>query len=168
MSKINSLKDLYIEEMKDLYNAEMQMTKVLPKMMEAAVSTELKHAFEEHLEQTRGQIARLETIFESHGENPRGKTCRAMQGLIAEGDEMLQESIASNVLDAGLISIAQRVEHYEIAGYGCVRTYAEEIGDREGMRLLNETLEEEKRTDQKLTRLAEGRLNQKAVGASAR
>lgn len=168
MSKINSLKDLYLEEMKDLYNAEMQLTKALPKMADAASSNDLKRAFEDHLEQTKGHIARLETIFESHGESPRGKTCKAMQGLVAEGEEMLQENIAPHVLDAGLISVAQRVEHYEIAGYGCVRTYAEEIGDRESIQLLNETLEEEKQTDQKLTRLAESRLNQKAMGASAR
>jgi ferritin-like metal-binding protein YciE len=170
MSKMHSLQDLFVEELRDLYNAETQLTKALPKMADAASSSELKTAFNQHLRQTEGHITRLEQIFENLGQTPRGKVCKGMKGLIEEGEEFLQEKPDSQVMDAGLISIAQRVEHYEIAGYGCVRTYAEELGDRKSATLLEETLNEEKETDQKLTRLAESRLNEKAmaVGASTR
>ena len=120
----NRLKHLYVEELKDLYSAESQMVKALPKMAKAATSEELRAGFEEHLEQTRGHVTRLEEIFKVLGEIPKGKKCKGMEGLIKEGSEMIAEELAPEELDAGLISATQRVEHYEIAGYGCVSTYA--------------------------------------------
>lgn len=167
MSSLNSLKDLYLDELRDLYNAESQITKALPKMAKAASSSELKRAFERHLTQTEGHIARLEQIFQNMDVAPKGKVCKAMQGLVEEGEELLKQKADPEVMDAGLISIAQRVEHYEIAGYGCVRTYAEELGEKKSVSLLQETLNEEKETDQKLTQLAESRINQKAMATSA-
>lgn len=163
MSKLNSLKDLYLDELKDIYNAETQITKALPKMVEAATSPELKSGFEHHLGQTREHISRLETIMKSHGKSPKGKVCKAMQGLIAEGEEMMEQDANPAVMDAGLIGVAQRVEHYEMAAYGCVATYAEELGDTAAAKLLSQTLKEEKDTDLKLTKLAETRLNTKAM-----
>jgi len=152
----NALKELYIEELRDIYNAEEQLTKALPKMAKAATSDELRAGFEEHLEQTKGHIERLQQIFEALGEKPSGKKCKGMEGLIAEGKEIMEEDdLEGEVLDAGLISAAQRVEHYEIAAYGCVRTYANILGEEEAVSLLEQTLEEEKETDQKLTELAE-------------
>jgi ferritin-like metal-binding protein YciE len=153
--KENALKDLYIDELRDLYNAENQLTKALPKMAEAATSEELQAGFEEHLEQTRGHVERLEKIFEELGEKPTGKKCRGMEGLIEEGKEIIEEEDEVETLDAGLISAAQRVEHYEIAAYGCVRTYANLLGEDDAVKLLEQTLKEEKETDQKLTMLAE-------------
>jgi ferritin-like metal-binding protein YciE len=163
--ELATLNDLFLEELQDLYSAETQMTKALPKMAEAASSAELKRAFEEHLKQTEGHIARLERIFEKLGEKPGGKTCKGMAGLIKEGEELISEKPEPDVLDAGLIAAAQRVEHYEIAGYGTVRTYANEIGQKEFARLLQETLDEEGATDKRLTRIAEGGINQKAMAA---
>ncbi|HEY4739048.1 MAG TPA: ferritin-like domain-containing protein [Candidatus Acidoferrales bacterium] len=151
----NSLKELYIDELKDLYNAENQLVKALPKMAKAAESDELRKGFEEHLEQTRGHVSRLETIFKGLDESPKGKKCKGMEGLIEEGSEMISEHDESEMRDAGLISAAQRVEHYEIAGYGCVKTYASLLGFDDAVKLLEQTLEEEKETDQKLTELAE-------------
>lgn len=169
MSRLNSLKDLYLDELRDLYNAENQITKALPKMADAASSSALKQAFQQHLKQTEGHVARLEQIFQNMDEAPKGKVCKAMQGLIEEGEELLKQKADPDVMDAGLISIAQRVEHYEIAGYGCVRTYAEELGEKNSMSLLEQTLNEEKQTDQKLTQLAESRINREAMAtASAR
>lgn len=160
----NALKELYVDELRDIYDAEEQLTKALPKMAKAATSDELRSGFEEHLEQTKGHVQRLEQIFESLGEKPKGKKCKGMQGLIAEGKEMMEEEdLEGEVLDAGLISAAQRVEHYEIAAYGCVRTYANLLGDTDAASLLEETLEEEKETDQKLTELSET-INVEAVG----
>src|ERR1700689_1289181 len=156
--KSNRLKHLYIEELKDLYSAENQLVKALPKMAKAADSEDLKAGFEEHLEQTKGHVSRLEEIFKALGESPKGKKCKGMEGLIKEGAEMIEEDPAPEELDAGLISAAQRVEHYEIAGYGCVRTYAELLGEDEAVSLLEETLKEEKATDEKLTELA-GAIN---------
>ena len=150
----NRLKHLYLEELKDLYSAESQMVKALPKMAKAATSEELRAGFEEHLEQTRGHVTRLEEIFKALGEIPKGKKCKGMEGLIKEGSEMIAEDLASEELDAGLISAAQRVEHYEIAGYGCVSTYAKLLGEDAAESLLRQTLEEEKETDEKLTDLA--------------
>jgi ferritin-like metal-binding protein YciE len=150
----NRLKHLYVEELKDLYSAESQMVKALPKMAKAATSEELRAGFEEHLEQTRRHVARLEEIFKALGESPKGKKCKGMEGLIEEGGEMIAEDLASEELDAGLIAAAQRVEHYEIAGYGCVSTYAKLLGEGAAESLLRETLEEEKETDEKLTDLA--------------
>jgi ferritin-like metal-binding protein YciE len=149
-----ALKELYIDELKDIYNAENQLVKALPKMAKAANSEELRTGFEEHLEQTRGHVQRLEQIFKELGEKPSGKKCKGMEGLVAEGQEMLGEDFEDDVMDAALISAAQRVEHYEIAAYGTVRTYAELLGEDTAVQLLEQTLEEEKETDQKLTDMA--------------
>jgi ferritin-like metal-binding protein YciE len=149
------LKELYIDELKDLYSAENQLVKALPKMAKGAVSDDLRKGFEEHLEQTKGHVQRLEQIFDSLGGSPKGKKCKAMEGLIEEGSEVLKDDYEGSVLDAALIGAAQRVEHYEIAGYGTVRAMAEELGENEHVSLLTETLEEEKETDEKLTELAQ-------------
>jgi ferritin-like metal-binding protein YciE len=149
------LKALYIDELKDLYSAETQLVKALPKMAKGAASEDLRKGFEEHLEQTKGHVQRLEQIFDSLGESPKGKKCKGMEGLIEEGSEALKEDYEGSVLDAALIGAAQRVEHYEIAGYGTVRAMAEELGESEHVPLLTETLEEEKETDEKLTQLAQ-------------
>jgi ferritin-like metal-binding protein YciE len=154
--KENALRELYVDELRDIFNAENQLTKALPKMAKAATSNELRSGFEEHLEQTKGHVRRLEQIFDALGEKPTGKKCKGMEGLIEEGKEMIEEDeLEEEVLDAGLISAAQRVEHYEIAAYGCVRTYANLLGEDEAVQLLEATLKEEKATDQKLTQLAE-------------
>lgn len=150
----NRLKHLYIEELKDLYSAENQLVKALPKMAKAATSEDLSAGFAEHLNQTKEHVARLEKILKGLGESPKGKKCKGMQGLIEEGSEMIEEDPAPEELDAGLIAAAQRVEHYEIAGYGCVSTYAELLGENDALSLLKRTLEEEKETDKKLTQLA--------------
>jgi ferritin-like metal-binding protein YciE len=159
------LKELYIDELKDLYNAENQLVKALPKMAKAASSEELRSGFEEHLEQTKGHVQRLEQIFEALGESPKGKKCKGMEGLIEEGSEMIDEDFEGNVKDSGLIGAAQRVEHYEIAGYGTVRALAETLGESEHVSLLEQTLEEEKETDEKLTKLAE-QINADANGSA--
>ncbi len=163
--KLDSLHALYIEELRDLYNAEKQITKALPKMAKAASSPKLKAAFEEHLEQTKGHVERLETIFKALGKPPTGKTCAAMKGLVEEGSELIEQKEKANsaVLDAGLIAAAQRVEHYEMAGYGSVRTFAQLLGEDEAVTLLQQTLDEEGETDKKLTSLAESVINPKAV-----
>jgi ferritin-like metal-binding protein YciE len=160
----NRLKHLYVEELKDLYSAETQLVKALPKMAKAATSEELQTGFTEHLEQTKGHVARLEEILKALGESPKGKKCKGMEGLIKEGSEMIEEEPAPEELDAGLISAAQRVEHYEIAGYGCVSTYAKLLGEEEAVSLLRQTLEEEKETDEKLTELA-GSINVQAANS---
>jgi ferritin-like metal-binding protein YciE len=149
------LKELYIDELKDLYSAENQLVKALPKMAKAASSDELRRGLEEHLEQTKGHVQRLEKIFQALRESPKGKTCKGMQGLIEEGSEATEEDYEGDVMDAALIGAAQRVEHYEIAGYGTVRSMAETLGEDDQVSLLEETLEEEKETDEKLTELAE-------------
>jgi len=151
----NALKELYVDELKDLYDAENRLVKALPKMAKAATSDQLRSGFEEHLEQTRGHVDRLKEIFDSLGEKPSGKKCAGMIGIIKEGDELIEEEFADGAMDAALISAAQRVEHYEIAAYGCVRTWADLLGESEASALLEKTLEEEKETDQKLTQLAE-------------
>jgi ferritin-like metal-binding protein YciE len=152
--KLESLKDLYIHELKDLHSAEKQITKALPKMAKAAANDALATAFREHLDQTHEHVWRLEKILKRHGESFRAPKCKGMEGLLKEGAEMIETDAEDEVRDAGLISAAQRVEHYEIAGYGCARTYAELIGDDEGVSLLKGTLNEEKETDEKLTDLA--------------
>jgi ferritin-like metal-binding protein YciE len=162
--KENLLRELYRDELRDLYSAEKQLVKALPKMAKAATSPELRSGFEEHLEQTKGHVSRLEEIFKALGESPNGKTCKGMEGLIKEGGEMIEEDPQAEELDAGLIAAAQRVEHYEMAGYGCVRTYAKLLGEKEAAGLLEETLNEEKQTDSKLTELAE-RINVEALEA---
>jgi ferritin-like metal-binding protein YciE len=153
--KIETLQELFIDELKDLYSAETQIIKALPKMIKNANSDELRGAFEEHLEQTKGHVDRLDQILGELDANPRGKKCKGMEGLLEEAKELMEEDIEPEVLDAGLISEAQRIEHYEIAGYGTVRTYAELLGLDEAAKLLQETLDEEKETDRKLTSIAE-------------
>lgn len=165
MAKLNSLHDLYVHELKDLYSAETQITQALPKMAKAATSPELKAAFEEHLTQTQGQIQRLEQIFENMEGSPRGHKCKAMEGLIAEAQDLLKEDADPRVLDAALIGSAQRVEHYEMAGYGTVRTIALQLGETQAASLLQQTLEEEELTDKKLTTLAESSVNPDAQDA---
>ncbi len=155
------LKELYIDELKDLYNAENQLVKALPKMAKAASSDKLQQGFEEHLEQTKNHVQRLEKIFQTLGESPKGKKCKGMEGLIEEGSEVMEEDYEGSVMDAALIGAAQRVEHYEIAGYGTVRTMAETLGESDHVSLLEETLQEEKETDEKLTELA-SRINTEA------
>jgi ferritin-like metal-binding protein YciE len=154
--KAQSLRELFIEELRDLYDAENQLTKALPKMAENSSSAELREAFEEHLEQTRKHVSRLEKIFASLGEKAKAEKCKGMEGLLKEGSDLLSEDdIDPEVKDAAIISAAQRVEHYEIAGYGTVRTFAELLGEDEAVTALEETLQEEKEADQKLTELAE-------------
>ena len=155
------IRELYIDELKDLYNAESQLLKALPKMARAASLGELRQGFEEHLEQTKGQVQRLEQIFQKLGESPKGKKCRGMEGLIEEGSEVMEQDFDGAIKDAALIGAAQRVEHYEIAGYGTVRSIAETLGEDDHVSLLEETLEEEKETDEKLTQLAE-QINKEA------
>src|SRR5205814_1645072 len=147
------LKELYIDELKDIYNAENQLVKALPKMAKAASSEELRTGFEEHLEQTKGHVQRLDKIFEMLDESPKGKKCKGMEGLVEEGAELMEEDFEDALLDAALIGAAQRVEHYEIAAYGTVRAFAEELGESEHVSLLEETLEEEKETDEKATQV---------------
>jgi ferritin-like metal-binding protein YciE len=165
MAKLNSLKDLLVEELKDLYNAESQLVKALPAMAEAASSDELKTAFTEHLEETKVHVERLEQIMESLGESPKGKKCKAMEGLVAEAKEMIEQDGVAAVRDAGLIASAQRVEHYEIAGYGCARTFASLLGLDDVADILQTTLDEEGDTDERLTQIAE-ELNVEAEDAA--
>jgi ferritin-like metal-binding protein YciE len=157
--KIETLKDLYIHELKDLYSAEKQIIKALPKMVKAATDKQLAVGFEEHFEQTKEHVARLERILTSHDESTRGPKCEGMEGVLKEGEEMIKEDAEEEVRDAGLIAAAQRVEHYEMAGYGCARTYAELLEDRDGAQLLQTTLTEESDTDKKLTQLAKSVIN---------
>lgn len=162
----DSLRQLYVDELRDLYNAETQLTKALPKMAKASSNDELRQAFEEHLRQTSEQVSRLEQIFEMLGEKPTGKKCLGMEGLVKEGSETMKEDYEDAIMDAAIIGAAQRVEHYEIAGYGTVREFAEILGEDEHVSLLEETLEEEKQTDEKLTQLAE-QINSQAQEESS-
>jgi ferritin-like metal-binding protein YciE len=163
---VENLEQLLIDELKDIYSAEKQITKALPKMAKATKSPELRQAFETHLEETKGQIERLDQIFETLGKKATGKTCHGMQGVIEEGSEMIQELDKGDVRDAALISAAQRVEHYEIAAYGTVREYAKMLGHKDVAKLLDETLDEEKATDEKLNSLS-ARVNSEAMKAAA-
>lgn len=158
-----SLKKLYVEQLKDLYSAENQILEALPQMASAASHQELRSSFEMHEQQTREQVKRLEAIFDDLGEKPSGHKCKAMEGIVAEGKETMKTFKDSDVLDAALIAAAQRVEHYEIAGYGTVRTYAQELGMTDHVQRLQTTLDEEGQTDQKLTRLAERAINPDAM-----
>jgi ferritin-like metal-binding protein YciE len=158
-----SIRQLYIDELRDLYNAETQLVKALPKMAKASSNSELRQGFEEHLRQTSEHVSRLEQIFETLDEKPTGKKCLGMDGLVKEGAETIKENYEGAVMDAAIIGAAQRIEHYEIAGYGTVRTLAQLLGEDEHMNLLEQTLEEEKETEQKLTQLAEN-INQQAAG----
>jgi ferritin-like metal-binding protein YciE len=163
--KLDSLRDVLTDLVRDLYSAESQLVKALPKMAKAASSEGLRTAFEEHLGETRGQVERLDRVCEKLGIKGKGKTCQAMKGLVEEGAEVIEEGGEPSAVDAALIAAAQKVEHYEIAAYGTARTYAEMLGNREAARLLQQTLDEEGETDKKLTKLAESIVNVEAVEA---
>lgn len=162
--KVEDLRDLLIDELKDLYSAETQLTKALPKVAKHASDAQLKKAIEHHLQETEGHVERLEQIFEKLGQKPSGKTCEGMKGLITEAGERMKEGGEDAALDAGLIADAQRVEHYEISAYGSARTFANLLGEKEMVRLLEETLKEEKAADAKLTSIAES-INVEAKAA---
>ena len=161
-TEFNSLDELLVEQLEDLYDAEKRLTEALPKMAEAANSSELKQAFQSHLRETEQQVVRLEQVFQQLGRDAETKTCQAMKGLISEGDEMIKAKGDPDVKDAALISAAQKVEHYEIAGYGTARTFAEQLGYTEAARLLQTTLDEEADADKKLTAIAEQSVNLQA------
>ena len=165
--ELETLKDLYIYELKDLYSAEKQILKALPKMVKAAKNAQLASGFKHHLEQTKVQAERLEKLLSSHGHSTRGPKCQGMEGVLKEGDEILNEDATDEVRDAGLIAAAQRVEHYEMAGYGCAHTYAIELGDKAGAQVLATTLKEESDTDKILTKIAKSVVNLKAKKAVA-
>ena len=157
--ELETLKDLYIHELKDLYSAEKQLVRALPKMAKAASNEKLAAGFTKHLEETKEHAVRLEKILKDLGQSTRGPKCKGMEGLVAEGQEMIEEEADEEVRDAGLIAAAQRVEHYEIAGYGCARTYAELLGEKSAAKVLQQTLDEEGSTDKKLTELALKTIN---------
>jgi ferritin-like metal-binding protein YciE len=161
--KIESLQDLYLEQLQDLYSAEEQLIKALPKMAKAASSAELKAAFEDHLEKTTEHSLRIESICEQMGKKADGKKCKAMEGLVKEGTEAIEEDMEDGIKDAAIIAAAQRVEHYEIAGYGCVRAYAIKLGDVAAANVLGQTLDEEKQADKTLNHIAE-RLSVEVAG----
>lgn len=162
-TKEKTLEDLFLITLKDIYYAEKQILRALPKMAKAAESDELRQAFEKHRGETEGQVRRLEQVFEIIGKKPQGKTCEAIQGLIEEGKEVMEDFGESEALDAGLVAAAQAVEHYEISRYGTLRSWAQELGLKNAVRLLEQTLEEEKNTDKTLTQLAEARVNRNAA-----
>lgn len=166
--KLDSLRDLFIEELRDLYSAETQLVEALPKVVETADASELKSAIEHHLDETRGHVDRLETIFQEIGEDPSGETCEAMKGLIKEAEILLKAKGDPAVRDAGLIGAAQRVEHYEIAGYGTARSLARRLGHQEIAELIQKTLNEESKADEKLTSIAEGKVNISAAASGSR
>ena len=161
-SKLSTLEDLYTDMLKDLYSAEKQLVKALPKMAKHAQSPDLQKAFQEHLRQTERQVERIERIFTDLDGSPRGKKCMGMEGLIEEGNEIMKEDAEPDVLDAGLIAAAQKVEHYEIAGYGTARAWAQRLGYNNAVKLLEQTLEEESMANEKLTRIAESHVNMEA------
>jgi ferritin-like metal-binding protein YciE len=161
--RLESLRDLYINELRDVLDAERQIIKALPKMIKGCSSEECQSAFEEHLEVTHGQVERLERIFDLLGQKAKGRSCPGMRGIIEEGKEILEEDATGAVKDAALIAAAQRVEHYEIAAYGTLCAYAKELGFKDQLQLLLKTLQEEKETDEKLTGLAESAVNVEAV-----
>jgi ferritin-like metal-binding protein YciE len=164
--EMESLQDLFVENLKDLYSAENQILKSLPKVAKKVESDRLRQALEMHVKETEGQVQRLEKIFQKLGEKPTGKKCHGMEGLLEEAKELMGEDVDAEVLDAGLIVDCQKVEHYEIAGYGSVVTFAKLLGDNESARLLAQTLDEEERADKKLTQIAESTINvQAAQGA---
>jgi ferritin-like metal-binding protein YciE len=165
MSNVNTIEHLFVEELRDLYSAETQISKTLPTLVEAATSPELKSAFEHHLKETEGHVARLEQAFEILGTSPKGKTCDGMKGILSEGAEALKETSEGDVRDAALISAAQRVEHYEMAAYGAVRSYAENLNRKNIVELLEKTLTEEKAADKKLTEISQS-VNPRALRAA--
>jgi ferritin-like metal-binding protein YciE len=160
--KLQSLHDLFVHELRDIYDAERQLVKALRRMAKAASADVLRNAFEEHLAQTEGQVKRLESVFEEFDLKPKGRTCEAMKGLVEEGKTIIDSAADEATGDAGLIAAAQKVEHYEIASYGCLETWAKQLGQENAARLLRETLDEEKQADAKLNKLAEGRINAQA------
>ncbi|HMH56393.1 MAG TPA: ferritin-like domain-containing protein [Gemmatimonadales bacterium] len=164
---LNSLESLFIEELRDIYNGEKQILRALPKMAKAAESAELSQAFTKHLKETQGHVQRLEKILRELGQAVRGKQCKGMMGLLEEGKEKLEEDGEAAVLDAALIASAQKVEHYEIAAYGCLRTYAQLLGYDQVAKLLEQTLAEEEAADKKLTQLGESGINQAAAAAGS-
>lgn len=166
--ELNSLKTLFIDQLKDLKDAENQLTKALPKMAKAASSPELQQAFERHLEQTKGHLERVEQVLTEVSGSNRGKKCKAMEGLIEEGAELMQEKAEPEVMDAGLIAAAQKVEHYEIASYGTARTYANLLGMSQAAKTLQQILDEEGQTDKRLTQIAESINVQAMAGDGAR
>jgi ferritin-like metal-binding protein YciE len=161
--KIETMEDLFLEQVEDLYDAEKRLVKALPKMADASTSITLRQAFESHLMETEGHVTRLENVFRSLGQEPKGHSCDAMKGLVSEGEDVISDIDQSPLRDAGLIAAANRVEHYEIAAYGSARNFAETLGLAEAAALLEQTLEEEKRADQKLTHLAESMINDEAL-----
>ncbi len=165
---MNGLEELYMDGLRDVYNAENQILKALPKMAKAANSDQLRQAFQEHETQTRNQVTRLDQIFGMHSTKPRGKKCAGMEGIIEEGKEEMQQNADSDALDAVLIAGAQKVEHYEIATYGTLRTWAQQLGLNNEAQLLQQTLDEEGETDKKLTRLAESQINMEAEQGDGR
>jgi ferritin-like metal-binding protein YciE len=164
--EIDNLRKLYVEELKDLHSAERQIIQALPKMVKKASNPKLKAAFEQHLEITRMQVERLDQIFERIGKKGTGKKCKGMEGLIEEGKEMMEEDMEPEVMDAALIAAAQRIEHYEMAGYGTVRTYARLLGEERDAKLLQKTLDEEGEADKLLTQLAESSINVEAAAGA--
>jgi ferritin-like metal-binding protein YciE len=156
MPKINTLEEAFVDEIRDLYDAEKQLVRALPKMARAASSQELRDAFREHLEVTKGQVGRLGQIFETMGQKARSKPCKGMKGLLEEGQEIISEDTEEHIGDLALIGAAQKVEHYEISGYGTLRTFAQAMGQKEVAQLLDQTLKEEEATDKKLTMIAKG------------
>lgn len=161
--KIESMEDLFLEQIEDLYDAEKRLTKALPKMAEAATSQSLRQAIQSHLMETEGHVTRLENIFNILGKKSKSQTCDAMKGLVSEGEDIVSDTDPSPVRDAGIIAAANRVEHYEIAAYGSARTFAQTLGLREAASLLEQTLQEEKLADQKLTQIAESMINEEAL-----
>lgn len=161
--KLESLHDLYLSELSDLYSAEKQIVKALPKMIEKTQSAELRQALEEHLEETKGHVDRLEEVFEMHGESPARQKCKGMEGVLAEGDELVGKDASPAVRDAAIISAGQRVEHYEMAGYGTVRTWAKQLGHERAAAVLQQTLDEEMAADEKLTKIANSQVNIEAA-----
>jgi ferritin-like metal-binding protein YciE len=160
---LDSLQKLFLEELKDIYNAEKQLVEALPRLAKAAESPELQEAFTSHLRETEGHVERLEQIFQNLGQTARGKRCKGMEGLVEEGKEIIEQEGEAPVIDAALIAGAQRVEHYEIAAYGCLRTYAQLLGHDKAAQLLSQTLEEEEAADEKLNAIAEDKVNAEAA-----
>jgi ferritin-like metal-binding protein YciE len=163
-TEFNSFQDLFVDQLEDIYDAEQRLTKALPQMADAANSSQLKQAFRQHLTETQGHVSRLETIFRQFGIDPKRETCQAMKALISEGEEMVDAKGDPTIKDAALIAAAQRVEHYEVAAYGTARSFALRLGRKEAANLLQQTLEEEKSADQKLTQIAESSINVQAAG----
>jgi len=161
--KFHSLRDLFVQELRDLYSAEQQLVKALPKMQDAAFSTDLKESFAQHLMETQSHVSRLEQVFNNLGEQPKGETCEAMEGLISEGEDYVKADTEEHIRDAALIGAAQKIEHYEIAGYGTARTLATCLADTTSASLLQQTLDEEAKTDKHLTELAEAHINTQAA-----